>query len=273
MIKFKNLVEAFGYRTPLQLKVEELNKQLLQQYPQLEDLNFYVIYNSNILHLRSIRIKTEFRKQGIGRVVIDTIKKIADENNLIITLSPQPERGYKKKLDKFYRDRGFIHNKGRKKDYRLSSFFGRNMYRRPGVNETNEEGDSLKSVKVLNDVVLIRIAEVAQKQYNAWEQNEEGYDEELGTGGICHLIADDLAGILIENGIECSTVSTDDPHVYLVCKFKEGVYMVDIPYYVYESGGGWTWKKKKNVIFDKGHVVVEKLDSDPEEYAKYTDYI
>ena len=28
-----------------------------------------------------------------------------------------------------------------------------------------------------------------------------------------------------------------------------------------------------NVIFDKGHVVVEKLDSDPEEYAKYTDYI
>ena len=44
MIKFKNLVEAFGDRTPLQLKVEELNKQLLQQYPQLVVLFLLVTY-------------------------------------------------------------------------------------------------------------------------------------------------------------------------------------------------------------------------------------
>lgn len=132
--------------------------------------------------------------------------------------------------------------------------------------------EGLKSVNSITDDVLVKIAEAAQKQYDQWKQDDEGYDEELGSGGICHLIAEDLAGILSNHGIECSTVcSTYEQHVYLVCKFREGVYMIDIPYHVYESGGGFTWKKKPDVKFDKSHVVISGLDRNPRNFNKYVD--
>lgn len=132
--------------------------------------------------------------------------------------------------------------------------------------------EKLKSVKNINDDILKRIAMAAQKQYDQWAQDEEGYDEELGSGGICHLIADDLADILNDVGVECSTVcDTSEQHVYLVCKFKEGVYSIDIPYHVYESGGGFTWKKKKDVKFDTSHVIIYPLDGNPRNFHKYID--
>ena len=136
MIKLKELlIESFGEMTPLQTKTEEFNKYLVSKYPQLEDLSFHSNYDDRVLHLSIIRIKKGERGKGIGREIINSIKQFADENNLIITLSPEPEPRYKKKLDNFYRDSGFIHNRGRKKDYSLSSFYGPTMIRRPGMNE------------------------------------------------------------------------------------------------------------------------------------------
>jgi len=133
------------------------------------------------------------------------------------------------------------------------------------------ENSILPSVKVITGEVLTNIVDAAQKQYNEWNQNADGVDEELGTGGICHLIADELASIISDNGVECSTVSSShEQHVYLVCQFREGVYEIDIPYGVYETGGGYNWKKLPNVIFDKSHVVVNKLDNDPNEFNNYT---
>ena len=132
--------------------------------------------------------------------------------------------------------------------------------------------ERLKSVKIVNDAVLKTIVDAAQKQYDEWKQNEEGYDEELGSGGICHLIADDIADILSNHGIECSSVCDSSvQHVYLVCKFREGVYTIDIPYYIYETGGGFTWKKKKDVKFDSSHVEIYGLDSNPKNFKQYTD--
>jgi hypothetical protein len=132
----------------------------------------------------------------------------------------------------------------------------------------------LKSVKILDGYLLSKIVAVAQAEYDNWNQNEEGYDEELGAGGICHLIAEEIAGVLSEQGINCSTVcSSYEQHVYLVAQFREGVYMIDIPYHVYESGGGYTWKKKKDVKFDASHVVVSGLDSNPRKFSMYIDDI
>ena len=63
------------------------------------------------------------------------IKNFADKYNLIIVLSPEPDYGYKKKLNRFYKDLGFVPNQGRKKDYSLSSFFGKTMYYKPKQKE------------------------------------------------------------------------------------------------------------------------------------------
>jgi hypothetical protein len=139
MIKLKPLIiEGFGDKTDLDKETEDFRQSLIHQYPQLESLFFNISYRQDIFHLRDIKIKKEFRKQGIGRKVIEAIKSFADKHGLIITLSPEAEKRYKKKLDKFYKSLGFIHNRGRKKDYSLSSFFGPTMFRRPEIKKLNE---------------------------------------------------------------------------------------------------------------------------------------
>ena len=61
----------------------------------------------------------EDRHQGVGSNVIGEIKKFAKDHKLVITLSREPERGHKKNLERFYKNLGFVDNKGRNKDYQM----------------------------------------------------------------------------------------------------------------------------------------------------------
>lgn len=130
--------------------------------------------------------------------------------------------------------------------------------------------ERLKSISLIDENVKTKLAAVAQAIYNDWKQDEEGYDEELGGGGICHIIAEDMQNVLSDMGLwDVQTVCSDEPHVYLVGKFKEGVFMIDIPYHIYESGGGFTWKKKPDVVFDSSHVVIYRLDPNARKFKQY----
>ena len=128
----------------------------------------------------------------------------------------------------------------------------------------------LNSITQVTDEVKRKLAAIAQKVYDDWQQDEEGVDDELGTGGICHIIADEMLDILYDHKIyNLTTQCTDQPHVYLVGKFKEGIFTIDIPYYVYESGAAFTWKKKPDVKFDESHVEIYQLDSSYRNWKKY----
>src|SRR5579864_1134033 len=134
MIKLKDLiVEAFP--SAMELETEIFRQSLVSKYPQIEGLYFHTS-GHGVLHISEIKIKKEFRRKGIGSQIIQEIKDFADKHNLTITLSPAPEHGYKKKLFQFYKDSGFVKNKGRHRDYRISSPFGLTMYRKPGMNES-----------------------------------------------------------------------------------------------------------------------------------------
>lgn len=123
------------------------------------------------------------------------------------------------------------------------------------------------------DVAGLRsqIAAVAQQVYDAWEQDDEGMDEELGEGGICQDIAEAVCGLLDENGIECMSVSNSvgDQHVWAIAKLSDGVFIVDINPSVYEEGGGYRWRKQKDVVFDAGDVIIESIDSNPDSFEQY----
>ena len=126
-------------------------------------------------------------------------------------------------------------------------------------------------MKNLNDLNLIKskIAQCGQKIYDEWCQNEEGFDELVGYGGICHLIADEIVNLLHENDIDCTTMSSSfEVHVFVIAKLDEGVFKVDIPYYLYENGGGYNWTKMKNIVFQEDFVVVEQLSYDSEDFEK-----
>lgn len=137
--------------------------------------------------------------------------------------------------------------------------------------EQEEDFSHLKDEAFVKSLMPLFVA-AAQKVYDEWEQDEEGVDEVLGTGGICQDIASGIAGVLSSHGIDCSEVSQSigEQHVYVICKLQEGVYEIDIPPYSYETGGGYTWQKIPGVVFDESYVVVHRLSSDPNEFEQYS---
>lgn len=116
-----------------------------------------------------------------------------------------------------------------------------------------------------------KIASIAQKVYDDWD--ESNTDEYAG-GGICHLIADEIASYLISKHIEAATVSAQigEQHVWVVAKLKDGVYSVDIPPSVYETGGGYSWQKIPDVTITKHDVIIDKIDANPNHFDQYLDY-
>jgi hypothetical protein len=136
--------------------------------------------------------------------------------------------------------------------------------------------NQLLNEQIENKLISLKkqLAQAAQIIYDEWEQDEDGNCDWLGQGGICQDIADAMANVLSNNGIECTTVSqlTGEQHVYVVAKIKDGVYNVDIPPYLYETGGGYCWKKIPDVEFDERYVIIDRLSSDPNDFEDYVDY-
>lgn len=132
--------------------------------------------------------------------------------------------------------------------------------------------EQLSSVRALQQL-LPQLVQAAQQVYNAWEQNDDGYDEEYGGGGICHDIADAMADALNSRGIEAVTFhnTVDENHVWVIAQFAEGIYSIDIPPSVYESGGGYTWRKIPDVVFQPNHIGVMQISQNPADFEQYTD--
>lgn len=116
----------------LKSNVERFRDSILNKYgDKLDDFHVYVGSQPDVIHLGSIRIKQDFRKQGIGSDILQRLTEFADDVGATIVLSPEPQRGFKKKLDLLYRRFGFVPNRGRAKNYQLSSPFSSTMYRSP----------------------------------------------------------------------------------------------------------------------------------------------
>lgn len=103
----------------------------------------------------------------------------------------------------------------------------------------------------------------AQEKYDSWDQDESGYDEEVGYGGICHLIAEDIADIITDHipKVLCSTISDNyEQHVYVAVAIKTDdeweCYMIDIHHGYYETGGGFHWTKLPDVEFEESMVSI-----------------
>lgn len=132
----------------------------------------------------------------------------------------------------------------------------------------------ITKMRTLNDLTSLfpQLTAAAQSEYDTWHQDEDGMDEELGAGGICHLIADQFVSILSEEGFEATSTHSGgvgENHVWVTAQIAEGVVTVDIPPGVYESGGGYTWRKLPDVVFSEGDIVVALLDRDPNRFAEY----
>lgn len=111
-----------------------------------------------------------------------------------------------------------------------------------------------------------KIIEGVQRVYAEWDESD--LDTYAG-GGICHLIADEICDILLNNDIECCTISFEsEQHMCVAIKY-DGVYLLDIPYDIYETGSTYRWKKRKGITFTTKDIFISKISNNPEEYSQY----
>lgn len=135
------------------------------------------------------------------------------------------------------------------------------------------EKDAAKSLKQALMLCRPNIARKAQEIYDSWEQDAEGVNEELGTGGICDEIAEAISDLVANVAFEVGGDVTEggqagDDHAWVIAYTPTEVYGVDIPHSVYETGGGYSWKKIPGVTFTAEDVQIFPLDIDPSEFAK-----
>jgi len=83
-------------------------------YPYLD---IFDLKERNAVELKLIEIDPIHRGKGIGRQIMNDLIKWADKNNKIIVLSPSEIKT--NKLIKWYKEFGFVENKGRNKDFRF----------------------------------------------------------------------------------------------------------------------------------------------------------
>ena len=109
-------------------ELKQLETALEAKYPGLD---LYIWENKDKIEIAQIRLPKNLQGKGIGSSVIREIQQYAQKIGKVIVLMPAPESRKKKALDNFYKNLGFIANKGRHKDWQLSSFFGPTMYWKP----------------------------------------------------------------------------------------------------------------------------------------------
>ena len=122
------------------------------------------------------------------------------------------------------------------------------------------------------DPHLPALAKAAQGEYDAWEQDGDGLDPELGAGGICHLIADRMVEALLNVGFEATSTHSEgvgENHVWVTAKTDAGVVVIDIPPGRYEIGSGFVWRKIPGVSFVPSDIFVDIIDPDPESFPAY----
>jgi GNAT superfamily N-acetyltransferase len=100
---------------------EHLRNHFTAKHPGTS-VDFYDNNNHKHSSLGMISVPKEHQKKGIGSHIMKAITKYADHHGRTVSLSPEKRPGgpSKSKLEDWYKTHGFVHNKGRHKDYRFS---------------------------------------------------------------------------------------------------------------------------------------------------------
>ena len=105
------------------------------------------------------------------------------------------------------------------------------------------------------------LALAAQKVIDDWTQDEDGIDEELGSGGVCDRVSEAMSEVLsrLENVEFLEGGQDGDDHAFLIVYNHQEAYVVDIPPGIYETGGGYNWRKISDAQILPEDIVIEKI--------------
>jgi tRNA nucleotidyltransferase/poly(A) polymerase len=103
----------------------------------------------------------------------------------------------------------------------------------------------------------------AQSIVDAWHQDEDGMDDELGSGGICDRIASALASVINSNisNVDITDGGQDgDDHAFIIVYNDQEAFGVDISPGVYETGAGYNWRKIPGAKIDTADIDIWKIN-------------
>ena len=124
----KKLAEKSG--KPIE---EDGLKLLTEKYLKEHGVNADVYDGKRDIELSKIIVPKEKRGEGVGSKFMQDLTSHADKKGKRIVLSPSKDFGATSvdRLKAFYKNHGFVENKGRNKDFAISH----SMYRNPIKNE------------------------------------------------------------------------------------------------------------------------------------------
>lgn len=131
-MEFKNWLENSG--------IESVLSGIEEKYPGVK---VQAYETGHKIEFMQIIVPEDMRGGGVGTEIIRMIQDYARSVGKPIVLRPAAERGRKGDLERFYKGLGFVHNRGRDKDFVLSSPLASTMYWRPEC----EEGSLLERVE------------------------------------------------------------------------------------------------------------------------------
>lgn len=107
----------------------------------LQQFDVY-LSNGGYLNLSLLVVPRDRRNEGLGSEAMERLIRFADEHNKMVVLKPaqrDPHHGTtsRTRLVKFYKQFGFIENKGRGKDFTLDAG---SMYRLPRSRHNQQSG-------------------------------------------------------------------------------------------------------------------------------------
>jgi predicted GNAT family acetyltransferase len=109
---------------PVGMSIKDVG-EISAKYP---DVKLDVFDNKNNINLNRIVVPKEMRGQGIGSQVMQDIVQYADDVKKPVTLTPSSDFGGNvNRLKDFYKQFGFVENKGKNKDFSTMD----SMYRNP----------------------------------------------------------------------------------------------------------------------------------------------
>lgn len=110
MIKLKSLLEA-------SVKISGIQSIIRDKYKDILD-KLFIFDHGEWIELNIIQINPAFKNKGYGTRIMQDIVEYADINNIPITLTPTEDFGSaKNRLTQFYKQFGFIANRGTNKLY------------------------------------------------------------------------------------------------------------------------------------------------------------
>lgn len=230
--------------------IKSLNDIKTKYKNQTDQLNIFE-NKDNTISINNLVVKQNLRNKGIGQNILNDIIDYADKKGKTIILTPTNQYMTKSRLTNWYKENGFVENKGKNTNFSISD----TMYRLP----KNSINNNIRSMKQNTNKVTDSEGRTLTKQQQEYFKNSKIRDSKGNLQTVYHTSKNDFTvfdptktehyrfgknnvNYYTNNKNMSLSYSLENPKLY------EGYLNITNPYVINAHGAEWN---KVNKTFDK----------------------